>query len=357
MSRIRPLTDPDLPAVARLRIRVFEKSRWDSAAALESYFRRVFFESPWVDQTLPSYVLEDGGAVVGFVGVIPRTFVLEGQPLRGAVMTQLMAAPEVRGGAGRRLVRQVLEGAQDFTLTDVPNEACTAIWQQLGGHTASVYGFRWSRPVRPARHAAAGLGMAPIARAGRLLARPVLGAIDRVVAASRDPRRGTPRPDGAGEELDPSAAADAFPSMVGNHVLHARYDARTLAWVLDHLAEYHPRGVDRAAVVDRSGRLEGWYVTTRNPGGPAELIHLVAGDQAYRRVLEHALRGAYRSGAVTLQGRYDPRYSRLLASLGARFRLDGPPVLVHSKQPGLVEAVLAGRGVLTGLEGEWWLSF
>jgi hypothetical protein len=46
-----------------------------------------------------------------------------------------------------------------------------------------------------------------------------------------------------------------------------------------------------------------------------------------------------------------------MTARGCGFDRKGPSVLVHSRDPDLLQRVLGGRAVLSGLDGEWWMNF
>src|SRR5216117_1114908 len=91
MEAIRAFRREDIPQVLELFRTAFLQTE-KTAAGLETYFDRVFFESPWRDEDLPSFVhLNAAGSVIGFVGVQPRPLQLRGRRHRAAVATKLMA--------------------------------------------------------------------------------------------------------------------------------------------------------------------------------------------------------------------------------------------------------------------------
>jgi predicted N-acetyltransferase YhbS len=230
---IRPFTPDDVPAVAELRGRVFRHAR-RSGAELEAYLRRVFFESPWHDPELPALVADERGTIAGFVGVVPRPFVRGRERLRGAVATQFMVAPESRGLTGLRLMQGAFGGAQDLLFADVVNPGARLVWERSGGSTALMYGFQWIRTLRPARHAAAGLGQAPLARGTRFLAGPLFRMADSVVA----PQAMHAAPAFA---VEPMADLGVIPALLprtapGGAILPA-YDPEALAWLMERARE------------------------------------------------------------------------------------------------------------------------
>ena len=116
MGTIRALAAGDLPALARLRRLSFRHSHQPTEDALARYLGEVFLEHPWRRLGLESLVYEgDAGEPVGFLGIIPRAYVLDGERLTAAVLSHFMVHPDARGGGiGRRLMAQYLDGPQDL---------------------------------------------------------------------------------------------------------------------------------------------------------------------------------------------------------------------------------------------------
>jgi len=153
VEQIRAFRREDTPRVLELFRAAFLEAGKSVPANLETYFDRVFFESPWYDEALPSYIhLDRSGTIIGFVGVQPRPMVWRGRRVRAAVATKLMAAPSAGDSlVAVRLLSKVFAGPQDVLLSDLSNDAGRRIWEGLGGSTAPLYSLQWQRPVRPAR--------------------------------------------------------------------------------------------------------------------------------------------------------------------------------------------------------------
>src|SRR6185436_20128785 len=153
-----------------------------------------------------SLVYEDArGRPAGFIGSIPRRMMFQGQPIRVVVATQLMVAPEERGFAGRNLVRALLSGPQDLTLSDTSNEVARRVWTSLGAANALLYGFAWERVLRPMRHLRSDVpDHQYLRRFAALLARPAMAAGDAIVSRIPTSYR-FPAPAGTLEPLDPTA--------------------------------------------------------------------------------------------------------------------------------------------------------
>jgi len=87
-AAVRVFAEDDVPAAAALFGRAYPQHRWASQAACESYFREMFFDNPWRDPELPSWIAEEDGRISGFYRVMPRPMRFRGRPIRAAVTCQ-----------------------------------------------------------------------------------------------------------------------------------------------------------------------------------------------------------------------------------------------------------------------------
>ena len=77
--------------------------------------------------------------------------------------------------------------------------------------------------------------------------------------------------------------------------------------------------------------------------------------RAVGAVIDHLFSHASQSGTAILQGRLEPdlfdpvRQRRCFLHYSSN-------VLVHSQNTNLLNAILAGDGLLTRMEGEWWMG-
>ncbi|HEX8694366.1 MAG TPA: GNAT family N-acetyltransferase [Longimicrobium sp.] len=352
---LRPFGPGDVPCVAELRRRVFRRGRRTGPGELERYLQEIFFENPWRDPGLPGWVADEDGAVVGFVGVIPRPLARGGEALRGAVVSQFFVAPERRGFVGVRLLQKVMAGAQDLLYHDVVSPDVARLWELVGGSVAHACGFAWTRPLRPARHAAARLGSAPLVRGARLMARPLLGVIDALAA----PAVLRAEPPCTAEPLaDLRLIVDALPELVSPRAIRPVYDADRLKWLLARAEErWSGRRIERQVVRAEDGAPAGWFLYLTAGGGTADLLQAHAAPGRHADVLRHLFRHAHRTGAIAVRGRLDPAFQDDLHAAGVSWERASPGILVHARDPDLLAAVLRGDALLSGLDGGWWLDF
>jgi predicted N-acetyltransferase YhbS len=354
-DRIRPFTHADIPTVVEIRREAFRHSVRTSSEDLAAYFARTFLDGPWHDPALPSLVhLDDAGTVNGFVGVVPRRMRFEGRPIRVVVPTQLMVRPGSPSGAGLRLVRTIFEGAQDLTISDVANDAARRLWERVGGHTSHLHSLQWTLPVRRARYAVGRLAHGPMGRALLYALRPACAVLD-------GSRREPPPPRGGSlttERFDPLRHVALLNEIAGRWPLHPVYESATLAWQLEETARRPEQGPLEAHLVrDAFGHGLGWFIYFANRGGIGEVVQIVAHPGEQEKVLALLEARARAAGLVALAGRMEPGLADAFAARGVGFVRTGPWFLTHARDPRLYAAVLHGEGLLSRLEGEWWLNF
>ena len=278
MSRVRPLHAGDLPALAALWIRAFQRPGTPSGVA--RYFHEVFLAHPLSGDDPASLVHEDdAGAVVGFVGALPRRMVFRGRPIRAVVATQLMVDPErLRRGVALDLLRALFSGPQELTFCDGANERTRRVWERSGGEAARLYSLEWQRVLRPAgylRQRVARAGAVPAARA----AAPFCSAVDAIAGRLEPLHRavaiglpfGRPRARLVDEELTCAPVLALMDEAPPN--LRPSYDAASLSWLLDQAARTRGHGPLRRRVCrDVRGEPMGWYVHYAKPGSIARVL-------------------------------------------------------------------------------------
>ena len=345
---MRTLVREDLPQIVALRRQVFHQSERPDDSDLVAYLERILLQNPWQGETPLSLVYEDPhGRVGGFLGVVPRTMVLRGEPLRVAIGTQLMVAVQNRGLVGLRLVRAYHDGPYDLCLSDAANDAARRLWQTVGGEVAPVHGTAWERVLRPLGHRVAGRSDVSLLR--------TLGAATALLVR-RPAWMGRP-PRGALEPLDAAAMAQAAPRLLQDYALRPCYEDGSLPWLLAQTAEKRQYGTLHGALVRDGDSVAGWFLYCLAPAGGAEVVQLVARPLDRERLLAHLSHHAWRRGAHTLSGRLSPDWLPALAAGRAALRADAPSVLYGSKRFDVLRAIERGDVFLSRLDGEWWLSF
>ena len=356
MDPIRAFRKEDVPQVADLWLRAFRGVQVPAPESLRSYFEEVFFRSPWRDESLPSLVYEEHERVVGFLGVMPRRMIFEGQPIRVAVCTQFMVDPGQHSALPAfNLMRRVFAGPQDLCFSDGATQSSQRIWTTLGGDTALLHSLDWTRILQPTRYA---LSLFSTTRWPAFLhraLRPVCWGLD-AVAARRDPFR-VPTPTGAAEETTEAALLACLSQWSGSEALRAAYDG-SLGWLLKQAGEKKRHGtLQRRIVRTAKGDIVGWFLYYLKPGGDSTVVQVRARKDSLALVLHHLFRDARENGALAISGQVQPELLDELAASHCLIRCHGLSVLVQSRHPELRAAIHRGDASISRLDGEWCLRF
>jgi len=354
---IRPATRDDLPAVASLRRRVFRHSEQPTEDALVRYLQLVFFDNPWASEDLPSLAVESArGDVVGFMGRIVRPYLHGQRLLRGAVATEVMIQPELRGrGIGSHLMRTYLDGGQDFTVADRANDGYRRLCEACGGEVAARYSWYWTVPVRPSLFAVAQLGWRGAVR----LTAPLTAAFDAVATRIPPGRFRRRQPAGACEQLDPQTIPGLLPGFVGADSIYPFYDPDALRWLLQRLSDgmaHASRTVDLCAVRAEPDGIVGWFIAAKRQDGAFETVQMAARPEYRDLVFAHLLHRAWLCGATAVEGRSDPFFEAVLVRQRLACVLAQPWVVVHAHDARVARAFRSGTLFLSRLEAEWWLA-
>ena len=324
---------------------------------MRQYFADVLLNHPWFDPELSSLVLEQGGEVVGFLGRMARPMLFAGRPVRCAVAMQLMVDPNRKQGfAAIELIRALQAGPQDLGFNDGANQNAVRLWERCGGQFSRLLSFEWTRRLRPVQSFSLSLrnhaGLRGASRVGHGLA----GLVD-AVAVNALPRL-FHRP-AHGLSCSAASAREIVPVMgqvAGSLALSPIYTPQTFAWLLAKVAEAQQFGVLRSMTVrDDQGQPVGYFIYFVRAGQIAHVLQVAATYGHGVAVLGTLFRDAWEQGAIAVCGQLDPSLMIDLSNSYCQFRCPSLGVLVHSRNPDILNAIQRGDVFLSRLEGEWWL--
>lgn len=352
MTEIRAAVAGDLPGVVQLFLRAFRKDPNQSIDEMERYFRRLYFENPWVNEATPSIVAVEADAITGFMGVVPLPVQLDGRSLRVAVGGNLMVDTD-RGDpmAAMRIMRRYLGGGHDLAITDTANVAALRLWMSLGASVARLQTMRWLLPLRPAR-----LGLLALQRRRATsplswIGRPVASPVDRVLA-----RKMTSGDDSLQAQTAAVSRVRSFTSVVGaKGYLHLDAQLEEWEWLIDMCRtkqQYGPLQLE--AYLDHTGRDVGVAAYYPSRGNIGQVVLLLALDGYHDAVLSSMCRQASRNGCAALMGQGDPRLFIGLGSRASGYVQRNEFVVAHSSEAGLAAQATRGDVTLNRLVGEWW---
>src|SRR2546426_1011473 len=237
MGRVRTCVESDVSRIAELYRRVWTSAADRPLAYSEAYFAEMLFRNACHDDDLPSLVYEDdGGEVVGCLGVMPRRMSIRGRPVRMAISHNFMVAPDSRSSlAAVQLMRTFFAGSQDLSIAE-SNDAGRRVWEGLGGSTAPIYEMVWTRPLRPGRYLASLIGDRRRGCRAPVWLRSIAGIVDAVAARmplSRPFRLRVPA--SKSEELTTGTFLQFFGEVADGRALRPEYDEHSLRWIFDLL--------------------------------------------------------------------------------------------------------------------------
>jgi len=151
-SLIRPCEPDDLPQVAAMFLRTFRGRPHQAPASLVEHMRDLYFGHPAYDRRMGSLVhLRADGAIDGFIGAFPQPLLLHGRRLQGVITGSFMVEdPAANPITGARLVRSLLNGPQDVTITDTANRRSLDFQRVLGCETFDLQSLQWTKILKRA---------------------------------------------------------------------------------------------------------------------------------------------------------------------------------------------------------------
>ena len=355
MDTIRPFQRDDIPAVVALYQEVFPATERSGSDDLESYFDLAFFGSPLLDDDAASLVYRNSnGEVLGFLGVQPRRLTIRGRTLRAAVCTKFMVSRRAGvNAAAVNMLRHIFHRSLDVVLADLANDPARRLWEGLGGRTVLLGGLYWNRALRPVRSLVSRISRRRPFNLLTFATGPLADVSDRVAARLALHRLPGPVVGHRVEELDLEALVTALPAVCRERPLRPDYDVPSLKWLLQVMSDANPGKTLRKQLVrNAQGEIVGWFLYFLERGGESHVVQMAASKRSAEAVLQMLLADAWSQGSVGVSGRWDAAFVGPLSTQRCALN-HGPSMLVHSKQPDVLDAVLSGEAFLSRLEGEW----
>lgn len=357
---IRPLQPEDAAQVASLWQYWFRGRTRTPDAGLVDLVHRLYFERPGGDPEVTSLVADDGaGKLLGLAAVMPTPVLVDGKVQTLAGVFPSVRDPDAPASVASILLRKLLAGPQVLSFSDGGHVNYERIWHLLGGDIAPTASLRWLKVFRPARLLTASRAYRGAIRYPTTpLLRPLANAADWV--ARRAGRAWFEVRDAAylGEPLEPEALIEAIAVVHARTRLRPLYTPTYLSWLFAEMAKIREQGAFEANLVRTpDGVPVGWWVAYFNPGNLSRVFALDASERHMDGVVDHLFARAAGARVAGLTGRLEPRLRRSMASRGAFTHNGGSLMMVHGRDPGLVDDALLGRLALGRLDGEnwyWW---
>lgn len=346
-------------------MRVYRHSDDAPPADLVDYLRLHYVEGPVCSLEIPSLVhVEDDETISGFLGVNVISMIYGDKSYRAAICgTFMVDSPEKRPMAGARLMKTLMTGNQDLTLSETASEKTAQMVKRLRGEILPLHSLDWFRVIRPAGLLVetASQKLAP----ARWLT-PAAKGIDGLLRdrSKRPGLRWSIVNDSALQstgfeisEIDASRFTEHFERFTNHYEVRPDCAGDGFAHIFQEALEKPDYGEPVVAqVTARGGTPVGAVFYHVRPGGTAHVLQLLAQPGQEGAVLDTLVRDAAGRGAVALRGRLQP--ALLEAMLMRRIAL--LPIassIAHSPIPDLHKAFTESKGFFNGLVGEKWSRF
>jgi ribosomal protein S18 acetylase RimI-like enzyme len=360
---VRPLEREDIPQIAELYWTISRARKGPAPPAVRTFLEELYFTNPWMDSALPSLVYDEKKKIAGFLGVVPRRMLLNGQPVRIAYGGNFAVHPEFRNTlAGLHLLRTYMAGKQDLSQTDSANDTSRALLERLGFTTILPFCMHWVRLLRPTHcvtHAMSRLSENPFFAGLQMAARPFSAVMDWAVSGvSSSPFHFVESPLKA-SELDIDTLLGCVEEFRGSYSLWPEYDPQSLNWLLNFMERWkgHGEGLRKVVLRDDAGAIVGWYIYYRSPGGYGEVVQLGGARKKLKDILDHLFFDAWKNGAIALHGTIDRRLMDDFSSKYCFFTCRGGWTVAHSNKPKFLDLLNSGDAFISRLDGEWCLAF
>jgi hypothetical protein len=160
------------------------------------------------------------------------------------------------------------------------------------------------------------------------------------------------------EDVNCATLSACLSSEVEKQSLRADYDEGSLSWLLQRAGQMRRNGrFQKVLVKTIKQEIAGWCLYYLNPGGISEVIHLYAKRRFAGGVLNHLVYRAWQQGATVLSGRMEPQWMPTFSDRHCPFVCGPQWLVVHSRQPELVQAFHRGDVSFSRLDGEWCCHF
>ncbi|HEY1760318.1 MAG TPA: hypothetical protein VGG72_33395 [Bryobacteraceae bacterium] len=359
MEEIRAFSEEHVRDAANLFLSSGRGQNRPAPQALQDVFREIFLGNPWVAEDIQSLVYIENGKLVGFLGVIPRPMEFRGRPIRVATIYMWLVDHQLhRGLAGMKLLRQALNGPQDFSLTDGPGNEASSIYTAVGAKVSPLYSFNWVRVLHPFQ-----TGRGVFDRMGGFFpklkgpAGAITGPLDFLV--SKLPLGVLKRPKSPFSSKQVSAAEflECMQEGRGREALRPLYSMPSFGWLMAQASKSEGHeGLRLMTVQNPDGARCGWFAYWSNPGLPAYVIQLGCHRKGqFTEVLLALFEDAWEQGASAVKGQAIPQYLIPLTEQFCLFRQPYGNVIGHSRDPEILQAFLAGDAAISRFDAGAWV--
>ncbi|WP_377845564.1 GNAT family N-acetyltransferase [Bosea sp. UC22_33] len=352
---VRPIRASDVPAVARLFLKVFRQADKPAGADLQHYLRTLLLASPSYSEAAGTQIYEQqDGRIRSALLAVPMRFVAYGNIVPGRLLGVFMTDAEREAAGAAQLILALRPKRADLAFCDSASPTSSHHLLAIGGKPITLQNLEWSRSFRPFG-ALAGRFDTRVLR-GKVpnlpvLARP-LDSLLRRLLPQRDIRdHGGLR---VAEMPVPTFLVHA-PRLIAHYAVRPLWAEEELFWLVSLAAQNTGLGAFTIrSVLDRGSAIIGCFVYYAAPGRTAHVLNILALPGREPAVLDAMFHHLDETGHVEARGRAQPA---LMAGLSLQrwlvFR-HRAFALALTRVPEINDAIARGDIYIGGLAGEDW---
>lgn len=356
---IRPMTTADVEAVAGLFRKRFPPRRSIAPDGLIRAIGDLYLPRAEISKEVASLVsYTEDGVLNGFIGAHPMPFLVDGKAymaaLCGGHMVDQTRADKL---VGPRLLRTLLKGQQDLSISDTANAISDAMWRRMKAEVLPDYSLEWVRVFRPASFLAQVVGRRwpralrsfghpwvtrPFDKIGKKFL-PFLGEVEPSHCAERD-------------IPDDEEFADVLRQFTSHFSACPNWSRMPLSEMVARARLKPDFGDLSRRLVTHAGKPIGVYHLHAKPKGIGRVLQITSAPGAERRVIDRIFKTAREWELAGVQGRTQPA---LLSAMMARRCVfsNMSSTAVHARDANLLVPFQRGDAFLNGFAGEGWTPF
>src|ERR1700678_474558 len=352
---VRLMQLADVPAVARLFLKIFRGVDKLASPDLEEYLRALVLESPSYSEAMGTRLYEQqDGRVRSALLTVPMRFVACGDVVPGRLLGVFMTDANKEAVGAAELILALRPRDANFGFCDSASPTSCNHLLAIGGKPIPLQSLEWLRSFRPMSALVGRLAERVLRRRDpgfAALMRPVDALLRRMVV-------GTDVQEPAGlsvTEMSVEAFLKHAPLLIAHYAVRPLWSEDELAWLVSlaarntQLGAFTIRGVE-----DRAGAVIGCFVYYAAPGRIAQVLNILSLPGREIAVLDAMFRHLDHTGHVEARGRAQLALMRGLAlQRWLVFRHMAFAVAVTRSQD-VSDAVARGDVYIGGLAGEDW---
>jgi hypothetical protein len=348
------MTSADVPAVARLFLRIFRGTDQPAGPDLLQYLRKLTLGSPSYDETIGTRVYEqqDGGVPSALL-TVPMRFVACGNVIPGRLLGVFMTDANTGAVGAAKLMLALRPKPADFGFCDSASPTSCRHLLAIGGKHITGQNLEWSRSFRPL-----GAWVGRFAErflrgrhfGGAALARPIDALLRRMVGETNADEPGAPKV----TEMSVPAFLKHAPRLIAHYAVRPLWSEDELSWLVSLAGQNTRLGAFTIrSVEDRTSAVIGSFVYYGTPR-TAHVLNILSLPGREVAVLDAMFRHLDRAGHAEARGRAQPALMMGLALQRWLVFRHKAFAMVLTRIPGVNEAIARGDIYVGGLAGEDW---